>query len=258
MEKFDNDAAIKAATEALERCARVYRVYAQGDSLLNIGAPRVQVDGKTLTKHGADLINRIFDEDMQAANEPEPIRFAPGAQLKLIGAKAVTRDEVAAEYPDPRPDAPLTLDEALGRGMSAHDWRQAHPFPHTLSCETCQDSNAVICPACEPGAYDRQVAFMRGLAGPVANTMPQSPPPPAERPDKNLEATKDFPNDYTHNRAREVIGNILDKSIKSGGIREIKRAITDREKADEAAKGSPGDRALGRALRLAPPGITGR
>lgn len=54
-----------------------------------------------------------------------------------------------------------------------------------------------------------------------------------ERPDKNLEETKDFPNDYAHNRARDVIKGILDKSIKPGGIREIKRAVADREKDDD-------------------------
>lgn len=106
----------------------------------------------------------------------------------------------------------------------------------------------------EAGSFERQVEFMRKSGWCV--TMPTE-----ERPDKNMETTKDFPDDFRHNRARQVIGDILDKSIKPGGLREIKRAITDREKDD--AKGPPTDathKALpGKALRLnAASWLTGR
>lgn len=71
-----------------------------------------------------------------------------------------------------------------------------------------------------------------------------------ERPDKDLETTKDFPSDFTHGRVRDVIKDVLDGSIKPGGRRELKRAIDDREKIEKAAEPSARDKALGRAIRF--------
>lgn len=210
------------------------------------------------------------------------------------------------------------LREAFKPILAAHD-TMAPPMKTepAFLCQTCQDSSRVICPTCEPGAFRREVEFMRrpevkaaaienrdalwkldAFGNPEAKPLDhkamaerarmiwhaqpvtreevaaQYPDPVKfkartpeerdqqlkqaaaiiekgmteasvaraadhalaavdERPDKNLEETKDFPNDYTHNRARDVIKGILDKSIKPGGIREIKRALTDREKDDD-------------------------
>lgn len=53
-----------------------------------------------------------------------------------------------------------------------------------------------------------------------------------DRVGRNVEATKDFPHDYFHNRARGVCDDLIDKRLKSGAIRELKRAIANREASD--------------------------
>lgn len=122
----------------------------------------------------------------------EQVAFMETLNRPMLHFKSVTREEVAAQYPDP--------------GLSRIG-------------ETLLPAAAII----EKGMTGASVARAADHALAAVD----------ERPDKNLEETKDFPNDYTHNRARDVIKGILDKSIKPGGIREIKRAVADREKDDD-------------------------
>lgn len=65
-----------------------------------------------------------------------------------------------------------------------------------------------------------------------------------ERP---TEDPSNFPLDHKHDRAREVIKDILDGSIASGGRREIRRALDTKEVPATASEKR--DQALGRALR---------
>lgn len=69
----------------------------------------------------------------------------------------------------------------------------------------------------------------------------------AERPPED---PTDFPSDYKHNRARDVIKDIVDGSITKGGRREIRKALDDKEAPPSASEKR--DQALGRALRWSP------